>query len=153
MSKRKSIIAMGLMLALVSCTRQISPDVYRAGTVGAVSTTYMGVIRSMRTVIAAEDDLGDNGLGIVAGGAAGGVVGNAVGRGQVVPTAIGAVAGAVAGSLIERQAKQQTAWEYVVELDGEGMVTVVQGAGEVLGINQPVYVIISASGRSRIIPQ
>jgi outer membrane lipoprotein SlyB len=142
----------GLLLA--SCAREISSDVYASRQVGEVSMTYAGVIRSVRPVTVQQgEQLEDNGLGIAGGGLAGGAVGSALGRGKFLPTAAGAIAGAVAGSFAEKKLKQQTALEYIVDMDDGGMLTVVQGQDQVFGIGQPVYVITSQGGRSRIIPQ
>lgn len=149
-------ILLFVMLATVStsCARQIDSDVYSSRQVGQVTTTYAGVVRSIREVLVESgNQLEDNGLGIAGGGIAGGVVGSAVGRGHFLPTAIGAVAGAVTGSLVEKKMKQQMGYEYIVELSGGGLITVVQGTDQYFGIGQPVFVMMSPYGRSRIVPQ
>jgi outer membrane lipoprotein SlyB len=156
LSKIISKLALCSITAMLftSCARQISSDVYSSGQVGEVSTTYPGVIRSVRVVTMQNgEQLEDNGLGIVGGGVAGGVVGSAVGRGNLLPTAAGAIAGAVGGAFLEKKLKEQNALEYVVQLDYGGMVTVVQGTDQAFGEGQPVYVLMSPNGRSRIIPQ
>lgn len=141
-------------LFLASCAQQISSDVYSSRQVGEVSRTYAGVIKNVREITVQQgENLEDNGLGIAGGGVAGGVVGSALGKGSFAPTAAGAIAGAVAGSLLEKKMKQQMALEYVVELDNGDLVTVVQGKDQVFYVNQPVYVLMSYSGRSRITPQ
>jgi outer membrane lipoprotein SlyB len=148
------VLLLSSMTALSSCARQISSDVYTSRQVGEVSTTYAGCIRSVREVCMEEGDkLEDNTLGMAGGGVVGGVAGNAIGKGGLVPTALGAVAGAVAGTFIEKKLKQQMALEYIVQLENSNMITVVQGQDQVFDIGQPVYVIISQSGRSRIISQ
>lgn len=139
---------------LTSCAREISSDVYASGNVGDISTTYTGVIKNVRQVMVQHgEQLEDNGLGIAGGGIAGGAVGNAVGRGGFLPTAAGAIAGAVAGSLVEKKLKQQTALEYIVQLDNGNLLTIVQGQDQVFSIGQPVYVLVNQWGRSRITPQ
>ena len=151
---RNFIVLVVSAILLTSCARQIDSDVYASRQVGEVSTTYVGVIRSVREVCVEECEcLEDNGLGIAGGGLAGGVIGNALGKGNFAPTAAGAIVGAVAGSLIEKKAKQQMALEYVVELYHGGLITVVQGQNQVFNIGQPVYVLVSPYGRSRITPQ
>lgn len=116
--------------------------------------TYAGVIKNVRPVTVEHgENLEDNGLGIAGGGIAGGVIGNAVGRGNFAPAAAGAVVGAVAGSFLEKKLKEQTGLEYVIELDNGGMMTVVQGQDQVFGVGQPVYVLMSPGGRSRITAQ
>lgn len=139
---------------ITSCAREISSDVYSSRQVGKVSTTYAGTIKNVREVTVQQgEQLEDNGLGIAGGGIAGGVIGSAVGRGNFAPTAAGAIVGAVAGSLVEKKLKQQQALEYVVELDQGGLLTVVQGTDQQFDVGQPVYVLMSPSGRSRITPQ
>lgn len=141
-------------LILTSCAREISSDVYASRQVGEVSTTYSGVIKSVRPVLVQHgEQLEDNGLGLAGGGVVGGAVGNAVGRGRFLPTAVGAIAGAVAGTLAEKKLKEQTALEYVVQLENGNLITVVQGQDQVFAIGQPVYVLVSQFGRSRITPQ
>ncbi|MFI5343164.1 MAG: hypothetical protein ACHQUC_02975 [Chlamydiales bacterium] len=148
------LLVMMSAVLITSCAREISSDVYASRQVGKVSITYAGIIKNVREVTVEQgDQLEDNGLGIAGGGIAGGVIGSAVGRGNFAPTAAGAIVGAVAGSLVEKKLKQQPALEYVVELDQGGLLTVVQGNDQVFGVGQPVYILVSPSGRSRITPQ
>jgi len=140
--------------SLTSCATQISPDTYATRQVGEVSTTLAGVIQNVRQVYVQEKDrLQDNEMGVIGGGATGGILGGVLGRGHLLPVAAGVVAGAVTGSLIENKAKKQVAYEYVVQLQTGELVTIVQGPPSVLAIGQPVYVIMSPNGRSRITPQ
>lgn len=151
--KQIVLLAIGALLC-TSCARQISSDVYASRQVGEVSTTYAGTIKSVRQVMVQNgEQLEDNGLGIAGGGIAGGVIGNAVGRGNFAPTAAGAIVGAVAGSFLEKKLKEQNALEYIVQLDNGALMTVVQGEDQVFNIGQPVYVLVSPWGRSRITPQ
>jgi outer membrane lipoprotein SlyB len=148
------MILLAIPVLFTSCAQQISSDVYASRQVGEVSMTYAGVIRSMREIrVEQGENLEDNGLGIAGGGIAGGVAGSALGKGNFAPTAAGAIVGAVAGSLLEKKMKQQMAMEYVVQLDNGDLVTVVQGRDQAFQLNQPVYVLVSHSGRSRITPQ
>ena len=149
----KALMISGALASLTSCAREISSDVYVANRVGEVSTTYSGIVRNVRQVcVDASESLGDNQTGIIGGAAAGGLIGNAFG-GNLLPTAVGAVAGAVGGSMIEKKLKQQSALEYIVEIENGGLMTIVQGCDNFINIGQPVYVIVSQSGRSRIISQ
>jgi len=149
----KVLLINGTLLTFTSCAREISSDVYVANRVGEVSTTYTGIIRNVRQVcVDASESLGDNQTGIIGGAATGGLIGNAFG-GNLLPTAVGAVAGAVGGSMIEKKLKQQSALEYIVEIENGGLMTIVQGCDNFISIGQPVYVIVSQSGRSRIISQ
>lgn len=151
--KKWILLAVNTVL-LASCARNIDSDVYASRQVGEVSTTYPGIIRNARAVCVEQGgQLEENGLGIAGGGVAGGVLGNAIGRGRFAPTAAGVIAGAVAGSLVEKKLKQQMAFEYVVELYNGSLMTIVQGRDQMFNIGQPVYVMISPFGRSRIAPQ
>jgi outer membrane lipoprotein SlyB len=151
--KKIAQLTIGIML-FTSCARQISSDVYSARQVGEVSTTIPGYVRNVREVCMEQgEQLQDNELGVAGGGVAGGVVGHAIGRGKFVPTAVGAVAGAVSGAFLEKKLKEQLALEYIIQLDNGSLITVVQGKDHLFTIGQPVYVIVSQSGRSRIIPQ
>ena len=149
--KISQLILLVTALTLTSCARQISSDMYAAPCVGEASVTYAGVIRNVRDVcVDGADELGNNQAGLFGGGAAGGIAGNAIGRGGLLPTAAGALIGAVGGTMIEKKLKRQAGLEYVVALDNGGLMTVVQGADQVFMPGQPVYVIVSQSGRSRI---
>lgn len=142
-----------ITIGLTSCARKISSDVYVANHVGEVSTTYQGVIKNVRQVcVDGSESLGGNQTGIAGGVIAGGLVGNAI-SGKFVPTAAGAIAGAIGGSLIEKKLKQQSAFEYIVEIQNGALMTIVQGTDNAFCIDQPVYVIVSQCGRSRIISQ
>lgn len=151
--KQFILLFIGVLL-FTSCARQISTDVYASRQVGEASFTYSGVIKNLRVVVVEQgENLEDNGLGIAGGGIAGGVAGSAVGKGNFFPTAAGAVVGAVAGAFVEKKLKQQNALEYVVELDNGSLMTIVQGQDQAFTVGQPVYVLVSQGGRSRIIPQ
>jgi outer membrane lipoprotein SlyB len=146
-----TLLASTLLLSITSCARQISSNVYAADRIGEISTTYPGIVRNVRQVCVAEGErLEDNSTGLVGGAVAGGLVGNACG-GRFLPTAVGAVAGAIGGSVIEKNLKQQTAFEYIVEIENGGLMTIVQGTDSMFCVGQSVYVIISQTGRSRII--
>ena len=147
------ILAAFSITCLTSCASNISSDNYVSRNVGEASTTYAGTIRSVREVCVDESNrLSGNQSGAVGGGAAGGLVGNALGGG-LLPTAAGAVVGAVGGSFIEKKLKQQSALEYVVQLEDGGLMTVVQGLDNPFCVGQPVYVIVSQFGRSRVVSQ
>jgi outer membrane lipoprotein SlyB len=147
------LLVVGTLLS-TSCARQISSDVYTVRQVGEVSTTYAGFVKNVREVCMEQgEQLEENGMGIAGGGIAGGMIGNAIGRGNFVPTAAGAIAGAVTGAFVEKNLRQQSALEYIVQLDDGGLITVVQGPDQIFNIGQPVYVIVSRSGRSRITSQ
>lgn len=132
-----------------SCAAQISSNAYSARQVGEASMTYSGCIINIRPVCVQQQ----TGVGTVAGGVAGGALGSALGRGCFAPVALGAIAGAVVGSAVEQDASRQTGLEYVIQLDNGQLMTVVQGCDQYFQCGDPVYVIMSGSGRSRIIRQ
>lgn len=134
-----------------SCVRQqISGGVYPARQVGEASMTYAGSIVNVRPVCVQQQQTG---VGTIAGGVAGGALGSALGRGCFAPTALGAIAGAVVGSAVEEDASRQTGFEYVIQLDNGQLMTVVQGCDQFFQCGEPVYVIISGNGRSRVTRQ
>lgn len=137
-------------LLFTSCVRQISPNVYSSRQVGEASMTYSGCIVNVRPVCVQQQGAG---VGTLAGGVAGGALGSAVGRGCFAPTAIGAIVGAVAGTAIEQDATRQTGLEYVIQLDNGQLMTVVQGCDQFFQCGEPVYVIMSSTGRSRVTRQ
>ncbi len=147
------LLILGLSL-LSSCARHISSDVYASRQVGEVAVTYAGFIKNIREVCVEQgEQLEDNGLGIAGGGITGGVLGSAIGKGKLLPTAAGSIAGAVTGAFIEKKLKQQLAFEFVVELENGSLMTVIQGRDQAFHIGQPVYVMVSQTGRSRITPK
>lgn len=151
-----SILLLSLTAILnTNCTRQISPNVYSANSIGEASRTYSGTIVGMRTVeVQDKERLEENGLGLMGGAVAGGLAGSFMGKGmgQVAATGLGAVLGATGGALLEKEVKKQSAFEYIVRLKDGSALTVVQGMENPLNIGQKVLVIVSNHGRSRVIP-
>lgn len=140
-------------LSLAGCARQISPNVYTETHVGEASTTYRGMVVSVRQVRVAPEKLEENATGTALGGVAGGVAGYQFGqgRGQVAATAAGALLGAIAGNLAENELKSQDAYEYVVELESGTLKTVVQGMDVKLNPGDRVLLIVGQKGRSRLV--
>lgn len=153
---KQSLVWVGVLSLLVftGCARKIDPGIYKASHVGETSTTYMGTIVSARPVIVEDQeylekhDMGRN-VGALAGGIAGSTIGG--GRGSMLAALGGAVMGGTAGAMLERDAKTQQALEYVVQLQDGRYMTVVQGPNPPLAIGQPVYLIKSYNGRSRLV--
>lgn len=153
MKNISSLLGMACLFSLLfsSCAKNISSDNYASYTVGEVSRTLCGTIQNMREVcVSSSDELGKNSSGMLAGGVGGGVLGSAIGGG-LLSTAIGTGVGAIGGALVEKNSKQQSAVEYVILMDDGSLMTVVQGKDVIFNPGQPVYVIISQLGRSRII--
>lgn len=151
---KKFILVTFSLACLSSCAKQISSDFYSSRSIGEASTTYIGTIRNIRQVrVGQSSQLDQNTTGIVSGGILGGAIGGAASRGNVLPVAAGAIAGAFVGSLIEKDIKNQMALEYIIEMNDGRLITIVQGTNNYFYVNQPVYVIISPSGHSRIVPR
>lgn len=137
-------------ILFTSCIRQqLSPNVYAARQVGEASMTYSGCIVSVRPICVQQQ----TGVGAIAGGVAGGALGSVIGNGYFAPTALGAIAGAVVGSAVEQDTSRQTGFEYVIQLDNGQLMSVVQGCDPFFQCGDPVYVIMSSSGRSRVTKQ
>ena len=142
------------LLIVSGCARQISSNVYSAGSVGEASETLTGIIISARTVeVQDQEYLGDNTLGIVGGGVGGALIGSTIGKGSgnTLATIAGGVLGATGGAFAEKALKSQQGIEYVVSLDNGQARTVVQGLDPQLSVGQNVYLIVSHQGRSRVI--
>lgn len=137
-----------------SCARTISSNTYSADHVGEASTTYGGVIISARQITVDDSErLQENTMGIAAGGIGGALLGSTIGKGtgNTVATIGGALAGATAGAFAEKALKSQAGIEYVVALDDGRAMTVVQGPEPTLREGQRVFVMVSYSGRSRVV--
>ena len=116
-----------LVLALTACTRNLSPDTYSVGSVGAANRTVRGEIINVRDV----NITGNNtGVGVASGAAGGAIAGSAIGSGNranALGVIGGAVVGGVAGAVLEEGMTRQTGLEYVVETSNGNLLTVVQG--------------------------
>ena len=169
-------LSFALSLTVLSgCARDLSTNVYTSQS--TLSLTLEGTVLSARPITVKESEkLGDNVGGMLLGGAAGGIAGSAIsgGRGAALATIGGAVAGATIGAFAQDQLGQKAGYEYVVKVDPSkiksayyegnaamrsaisaattsGVITVVQGANEVVQKGQSVYVIFS-DNRTRVIP-
>lgn len=116
----KKLAACGLIIiSLVSCSRNMSSDVYTSSS--ASGKVLEGTIVSARSVTIKENDkLSKNSAGTLGGGLAGGVAGSAIGGGSGNGMAIvgGALLGAVAGALAEDALGTSEGMEYIVRING-----------------------------------
>lgn len=142
-----------IALLLSGCARNISSDVYSESHVGEASRTFRGVVVSVRQVQVAPEKLEDNVIGAGAGALGGGIAASHIGggTGRLAATAAGALAGGIAGAYAEQMLKTQNALEYTVELRNGEMRTIVQGPSPAFSAGQPVLVIVSHKGRSRVV--
>lgn len=177
---RASLVCLSAFLLLTACARNISPQDYTEQAVGEVSETYQGVILSARNVLVrSADRLDQNGMGILMGGAGGGLAGNqfGAGSGNAAATVGGVVVGGLLGALAQNALSEQPGVEYIVKIqqaenvltvsshkDGrkksadsvtkvnERLLTLVQGPEPRFAPGQRVFLLMSAQGRARIIP-
>lgn len=148
---KKFVIALILpvMAVLAGCASQIGANQYDSAAVGSVNRARAGTIVSVRAITVADSD---NSLGTTIGGIAGGVAGSQIGKGSTAGV-LGAVGGGAAGNLAQRGLSKQSGYEYVVQLDNGGLVTVTQGSDVLMAVGQRCMVLYgSGSDRARIIP-
>lgn len=164
-----------VVAVLSGCARDLSSSMYTSDS--TMNLTMEGVVVSTRQVtIKNNDKMQDNLGGMLAGGAMGAAVGSGVGGGSGNTMAIvgGAIAGGLAGAAIQDGLGKSKGYEYIVKVDTSkikdsyfegnaamrnviatakvnGLVTVVQGADNVLHQGQKVFVIYSEN-RTRVIP-
>ena len=170
----KIVTILSLITLLSGCARDLSSSTYTDAS--TQSLTMKGVIIAARPVlIKGNDKLSENTGGMLAGGAMGAVAGSGVGGGTGNSMAIvgGAIVGGLAGAAIQGKLEESKGYEYIVEVDNSklkdrpyqgnasmrnflaaasngGLITVVQGADNILNEGQKVYVIFS-DNRTRVI--
>jgi outer membrane lipoprotein SlyB len=139
-----------LPLALAGCNQGYSPNTYASNAAQVEATVQRGVIIGVRQVMISANGT----LSTAAGAAAGGVAGSQV-SGGAVATALGTIGGTLAGSIGGAAAAQAVGdtkgWEYIVQEDGDKLVSVTQTSKTALPIGQHVLV-ISDSQQARIVP-
>ena len=149
---KKFVIALILpvMAVLAGGASQIGANQYDSAAVGSVNRARAGTIVSVRAITVADSD---NSLGTAIGGIAGGVAGSQIGKGSTAGVLGGALVGGAAGNLAQRGLSKQSGYEYVVQLDNGGLVTVTQGSDVLMAVGQRCMVLYgSGSDRARIIP-
>lgn len=153
MKKLALLLLLPLMAAAAGCASQIGANQYASSSVGSVNRARVGTIVSVRQITVADSD---NSLGTAIGGIAGGVAGSQIGKGNtaaVLGAVGGALVGGAAGNLAQRGLSSQSGYEYVVQLDGGGLVTVTQGSDVLMAVGQRCMVLYgSGSDRARVVP-
>ncbi|NUB05627.1 hypothetical protein FW320_05470 [Azospirillum sp. Vi22] len=141
------LLATGAFVALSACAPDISPSSYAVGSVGQVNRTVRGVVISARPVAIGGTQSGVGaGAGAVAGGAAGSAIGSGV-RANIAGAVGGALVGGIIGAMAENAVTRQSGTEYVVQTENSALLTVVQGGGQELSVNQKVLVIYGSQSR------
>jgi outer membrane lipoprotein SlyB len=178
MVSRVALVALGALFTLSACAKDISSDVYSAGS--TMGLTMYGKVLSVRPVrVKDHTDPNDNKFGGAAGGILGGVTGSTVGdgSGQAVAVVGAAIVGSMIGSYIESKLGEQDGFEYILQVDTskikkdadyydgnasmkavvasattEGLITIVQGNDAVFNKGQEVFAIFDGT-RARIVPR
>lgn len=149
---RKTALALLLPLALLTagCADNIGAGHYNTSAAGQVNRAQIGTVLSVRQVQVSDSD---GQVGKLAGAAAGGVAGSMIGGGDtahILGAIGGAVIGGIAGDAAQNQLSKQTGYEYTIQLDQGGIVTIVQGSDVILRPGQKCMVLYGK--QSRVVP-
>lgn len=140
-------------LLLGACAADIGANQYDSAAVGSVTQALKGTIISVRQITVRDSD---KSAGTAVGALAGGIGGSQIGKGSTA-SLLGATGGALLGGAVGNMAQKglssQQGYEYVVQLDNGGVVTVSQGNDVLLAVGQRCMVLYGSSGsRARVIP-
>lgn len=153
MRKRNIIVMTAALLCLAvafgGCAKSTGKS-YTKSEARTAQSVQRGVIVSIDEVTI-EQDASIAGVGL--GGAAGGVIGSTLGRGtgRVLATVAGAAIGAVAGAAGEKALRTEKAYEFTIELDGGGTISVVQAIDGTYQRGDRVRVLRGAGNRARVV--
>ena len=142
-------ICFAVLSLLSACAPRIGANDYATTSANQVNVTKMGRIVSVRQVNVQNNDNTGATLGTIAGG----VAGSQIGRGStagVLGALGGALVGGVVGDLTEQGISSQVGYEYTVQLDQGGLVTVTQGSDIYMQPGQRCLVIYGK--QARVIP-
>jgi outer membrane lipoprotein SlyB len=139
-----------LLFALNGCSQSYSPNTYAASAAQQQAAVERGVIVGVRQVLISPDGT----IGAATGGAIGGVAGSQV-PGSAVVAAFGAIGGTlvggISGAAAAKAVGQTKAWEYIVQEDGEKLVSITQTSKTALPLGLKVLV-IAGTQQARIVP-
>lgn len=137
-------------LALAGCNQGYSPNTYASNAAQVEANVQRGVIIGVRQITISANGT----LAVATGAAAGGVAGSQVSGGPVATT-LGAIGGTLAGSIGGAAAAQAVGdtkgWEYIVQEDGNKLVSVTQTSKTALPVGLHVLVIADTQ-QARIVP-
>ncbi len=140
-------------LLLGACAADIGANQYDSAAVGSVTQALKGTIISVRQITVRDSD---RSTGTAVGALAGGLGGSQIGKGStaaILGATGGALLGGAAGNLAQKGLSSQQGYEYVVQLDNGGVVTVSQGNDVLMAVGQRCMVLYGSSGsRARVIP-
>ena len=139
MKKFAILLVLPLALLVNACTSRIGANEYATAGTGQVNRAVKGTIVS--------------GAGTLIGGAAGGVAGSMIGgsdAAHILGAIGGAVVGGMAGDAAQGALSRQGGYEYVVQLDTGGLITVTQGTDVLLTPGQKCLVLYGK--QARVVP-
>ena len=122
---RAALIGM-MSLGAVACATSPAGNVYSARDAGVPSRIKTGTLVDVEPVTIQGDN---RGVGAASGAVIGGAAGSQIGGGdeeRIAAGVAGAVIGGVIGNAAERRARTQQGFRYTIDLDGEGLTTIVQ---------------------------
>ena len=149
MKKTALSLMLPVLMLTVACTSNIGADDYAVQNVNTVQSAQIGTIISVRKVIVRNE----NGGGALLGTVAGGVAGSQIGRGStagVLGALGGAIVGGIAGDIAQDGLSKQAGYEYVIQLQNGGVVTVTQGNDVLMTVGEKCLVIYGP--QARVIP-
>ncbi len=130
------VLLPGLLPLLAGCNQGYSPNTYASSAAQDEANVERGMIIGVRQVTIAASGT----VGAATGGAAGGVAGAQLSGGPVT-TALGAIGGTLVGGIGGTAAAQAIAntkgWEYIVQEDGNKLVSVTQTSKMPLPVGMP----------------
>lgn len=147
---RFALVSGLLPLTLAGCSQGYSPNTYASSAAQVQATVERGVIIGVRQVMISANGT----VGAATGGAIGGVAGSQI-PGNTVTTALGAIGGTLVGGIGGTAAAEAVGnakgWEYIIQEDGNKLVSVTQTSKVPLAIGQHVLV-IAGTQQARIVP-
>ena len=153
MKKTALILIIPALLMMGACATDIGANQYDSSAVGSVTRALKGTVISVRNITVRDSD---KSAGTAVGALAGGVAGSQIGKGStagILGAVGGALLGGAAGNLAQGGLSSQSGYEYVVQLDNGGVVTVTQGNDVLLANGQRCMVLYGdGSSRARVIP-
>lgn len=135
-------VTLALNLVAGCAAKAVTDRQYPAGSLSMSARTIEATVVSKREVVI----MGTTGVGGAAGAVIGGAGGSRFGRsarGSIAGALTGAVIGGLVGAAIEASATQQDAFEYIVQSDVTGLMTLLQLDGEA-EVGDSVFVVLSA---------
>jgi len=146
--KLKFLLIIPLCLFVVACGSNPSATTYSRDQALSVQQVQFGTIVSVRQV---QIEGTKSGVGAAAGTVIGGVAGSGVGggRGSTIAAVVAGVGGGLLGDKVENAATKKAGLELTIQLDGGGIISVVQQAEEYFQAGDRVR-LLTSGGTARI---